>query len=164
MAWWLHPLLFRKKPEENTREITKESQPLFALFRRAVSQYIYENFIDILYLVLSAFTYFYLAISVIAFFFENKTPKILPYAVDLLAEPYLGALATYVVVREIEKRKGKTIQKRWGEMFVAVWLIFLTAATVAIYFSGSYHLNETYKTVAANTLATIIIRIGTFIR
>ena len=163
MAWWTHLLFFRRQIESQSDAQPKEVG-YFAVFRRALRQYIYDNLIDILYILLSIFTYLYLTLSIITFFLQEYVPKSFPHIIDILSEPYLGVLGIYVVVKEIERRRGKVVQKRWGEAFTAIWFIFFVTATLFTYFSESYHLEGVYKTVVTNALAAIIIRIGTILR
>ena len=163
MAWWTHILFFRRQLEIQEDANSKDGG-YFAVFGRAVKQYIYDNLIDLLYIFLSIFTYVYLGISIVTFFFEEAVPKSFPHIVDILSEPYLGALGIYVVVKEVERRRGKIQTKRWGEAFTAIWFLFFITATLLTFFSESYHLEGIYKTVVTNALAAIIIRIGTILR
>jgi len=133
-------------------------------FQRAFRQYLYDHFIDILYFILSIFTYLYLAVSVATFFFEKYVPRAFPDIIDILSEPYLGALGVYVVVKEIERRRGRLIKKRRGELFAVAWFFFLVVATLLTYFSAEYHFTSVYKTVVTNALAALIIRLGTLVR
>lgn len=162
MTWWTHLLFFGRYPEVEPHTSEKEEHT-FVAFRRALKQYLYENFIDLLYVFLSIFTYFYLGISIVAFFFPAGLPPSIPYIIDILSEPYLGALGVYVVVKEIERRRGH-IKKRRGELFATLWFVFLMVATFLTYFSEQYQLSQVYKNIATNALAALIIRIGTLLR
>lgn len=165
MAWWTHILFFgRNTLEEENKSTTQKEETIFAVFRRAVKELIYENFLTFLYYLLSFFTYLYLGLSIITFFLPRQVPQSFPYVIDTLSEPYLGALGIYVVVKELERRRGKDSQKHWGEYFTATWFLFFIAATILTYFSENYELGGLYKTVVTNALAAIIIRIGTLIR
>lgn len=138
---------------------------LIAAVKDSIREYFQRNFVDILYAALGIFTYFYLAISIVAFFFQGHVSLALLYVVDALAQPYLGALGVYVVVKEIARHHDHlTNRRRWGEHFVTIWIIFFIAASFAIYYSDSYYLNEMYKTIATNSLAVLIIRIGAFLK
>lgn len=165
MAWWTNMLFFGwEKPEEENKGTTQKEESIFALFRRALKDYIYKHFVTLLYYLLSILTYLYLGLSIITFFFHRYVPKSFPYIIDALSEPYLGALGIYVVIKEIERRREKKLQKHWGELFTITWLIFFITATFFAYFSEEYRLGTVYKTVVTNALAAIIIRIGTLIR
>lgn len=165
MAWWTHILFFgRNTLGEENKGTTQKEEAIFAVFRRAVKEYIYDNFLTLLYYLLSVFTYLYLGLSIITFFLPRQVPKSFPYVIDTLSEPYLGALGVYVVIKELERRRGKDSRKHRGEYFTATWFIFFLSATILTYFSESYELGGLYKTVVTNALAAIIIRIGTLIR
>lgn len=163
MAWWSHLLFFQSHPALRDETPQKEETPL-VLFRRAIRQYFYDNFIDILYVGLSTFTYLYLGLALVTFFFESKVPAIFPNIIDMLSEPYLGALGIYVIVKEIERRRGKIIPRVWSELFAVVWFFFFVAASILILFSNEYHVSMLYKNVVTNALAAIIIRLGVVLR
>lgn len=165
MAWWTHLLFFRREtPGEENYGITQKEEGFFAVFLRALKDYIYQHFLALLYYVLSFLTYLYLGLSIVTFFFPKQVPKSFPYIIDALSEPYLGALGIYVVVKEIERRRGRKLYRHLGELFTAVWFLFFIAASGLTYFSDDYNLGALYKTVVTNALAAIIIRIGTLIR
>lgn len=164
MAWWTHLLFLRNTSRNEDNAVLGKRENLFAVFRRALTQYLYDHFVEVLYVTLSIFTYLYLFLTVIAFFFDELIPKSLPRIIDTLSEPYLGALGVYVVVREIERRKGRVRSRKWGELFAVIWFFFFITATVLTFFSKHYYLNELYKTIVTNALAALIIRIGTLIR
>lgn len=133
---------------------------------RFTNKYLYNNYVDLLYVSLSVFTYLYVILSALTFAFQENGPYLLAYSLDALSEPYLGALAIYVLVKEIERRNlsKEDCKKRRGELFVIIWLSFLFAATAITYFSDVYNLNEIYQTIVTNSLAAIIIRIGSLLR
>lgn len=162
MAWWTYLLFFR--PLAGSDIQTNQEENVLAVLKRVLKDYIYNNFVDILYVFLGIITYCYLALTVTAFFFEQSVPRIIPRLVDLFSEPYLGALGIYVVVREVEHRRGKHVKNRWGDLFAAAWFILLVVATVLTYVSENYHITGVYKAVVTNALAALIIRIGTILR
>lgn len=163
MAWWTHILFISGHSLLKRRSPTK-SKSLFAVFKHVLQKYIKERFVDFLYFFLSIFTYLYLGLTIITFFFEPYVPSALPIAVETLSEPYLGALGIYVVVKEIERRRGRHISYRWGDLFAALWIIFLVTATILTYVSEHYYVSAIYKTIVTNALAALIIRIGTILR
>lgn len=164
MAWWTHLLFLGENPERQSEtEITRDEISLAFLYR-VLRKFIYDNFVDILYFFLSVFTYLYLGLSIITFFFERRVPFAFPYIIDVLSEPYLGALGVYIIVKEIERRRGRKIQQGWGDLFAIVWFFFFIVASFLTYFSDQYHFSIVYKTVVTNALAALIIRIGTLIR
>lgn len=163
MAWWTRPI-FEGNPEVHRRNRREET--LFSLggFRWALKGYFRKNYIDFLYLGLSLFTYLYLGLSIVTFFFEQSVPNFFPKIIDALSEPYLGTLGIYVVVKEIERRRGRLKQRSIGELFAIIWFIFFIVATFLTLYSNHYHLNSVYKTVVTNALAALIIRIGMIVR
>lgn len=164
MAWWTELLFFRGGIQFHNDDFAPIEENFTEKVRGLLHEYLKENFVDLLYYVLSIFTYFYLAAVILVFFFEYSFPPAFPYIVDTLSEPYLGALGVYVVVKEIERRRGRQIRRRWGELFAHIWIIFLICASLAVYFSEYYHLSPLYQTVVTNALAALIIRIGTIIK
>ncbi len=142
----------------------EEERFSFSYFNRVLREYFRKNLIDFLYLVLSLFTYIYLALSILTFFFEKSVPDFLPKTIEILSEPYLGVLGVYVVVREIERRRGHIKQRTWGELFAIIWFFFFIVASFLTFFSLEYHANAIYKTVVTNALAAVIIRLGMIIR
>lgn len=164
MAWWTELLFFREGIKLHNYEYYDDDENLAERVRRVIREYLKDNFVDILYHLLSVFTYFYLAAIILVFFFEKNLPHAIPFIVDTLSEPYLGALGVYVVVKEIERRRGRQIKRRLGELFAHIWIMFLIAASTAVYFSDYYHLTPLYQTVITNALAALIIRIGTLIK
>lgn len=165
MAWWTHIFLFRKIPEEGNKYEVARNNSTLAVFRRAIEDYFYNHLVDFLFVSLSIFAYLYLFLAIITFFFEDQAPKYLPDIIETLAEPYLGAIGIYIVVKEIERRRGKNIRSmRKGDIFTLIWFIFFVSASFLTYFSESYHWGSLYKTIVTNALAAIIIRIGALIK
>lgn len=163
MAWWTHLLFLGRSPQDH-KSSPEEERPSFSYFKRAVREYFRQNFIDFLYIVLSLFTYVYLALSILTFFFEKSVPGFLPNTIEILSEPYLGVLGVYVVVKEIERRRGYIKQRTWGELFAIIWFFFFITASALTFYSEEYHANSIYKTIVTNALAAVIIRLGMIIR
>jgi len=163
MAWWTHLLFFKSNLGEKREELPKEEFTL-AYLQRALKRYLYEHIIDLLYFFLSIVTYSYLALSAVTFFFEKQVPKFFPNIIEIFSEPYLGVLGIYVVVKEIERRRGKVEPRTWSELFAILWFGFFIVATVLTYYSDNFEVSEVYKTVVTNSLAAIIIRLGTILR
>lgn len=116
--------------------------------------------IDRIYFWLGYFTSFYLVLSAIEFFsnLHVRYPTV-EYALDALSEPYLGALATYVVLKELRKRRG-TPSLHQGERFVIAWLILLVATTFTVVLTDFYHFDVAYRLIISNALASLMIYIG----
>jgi hypothetical protein len=164
MAWWTHLLFFERNLEEHKSSPAPQERFSLSYLGHVLREHLHENYIDFLYLILSLLTYIYLTLSIVTFFFEDRVPQNLPYAIETLSEPYLGILGIYVVVKEIERRRGHIKQRTWGELFAIVWFLFFITASILTFFSDHYQVNAIYKTVVTNALAAVIIRIGTIIR
>lgn len=155
MAWWdfFSEFLYKsilKRPAENVGADEVENN--IALRRGAI---------DVLYFLLGFFTNIYgLTITVIFFARSTNVMPILVQALDAFQEPYLGALAVYVVLKEIRKRRHGLGGKHFGEVFVVFWLFLLFASTLMVWFSGSYRFDEVYKLIVTNSLAAFIFYVG----
>ena len=116
--------------------------------------------IDRIYFWLGYFTVFYLALSAIEFFsnLHVRYPGV-EHILDALSEPYLGALAVYVVLKELRKRRGTTSLHQ-GERFVAAWLILFGATTLGIVFTDLYQFDLAYHLIISNALASLMVYIG----
>ncbi len=116
--------------------------------------------IDRIYFWLGYFTVFYLALSALEFFsnLHIRYPEF-EHMLDALSEPYLGALAIYVVLKELRKRRGMSSLHQ-GERFVIAWLILLSAATLAVMGTDLYRFDIAYRLIISNSLASLMIYIG----
>ncbi len=120
-----------------------------------------RSILDHLYFWLGAFTNLYLVGIAVAFFagFAAHYPTV-EKLLDALTEPYLGALAVYTVLKEIQKRRSGQSAARRGEWYVAAWLLLLVLATLAVASSEPYRFDTVYKLIIANSLAALMIYIG----
>lgn len=116
--------------------------------------------IDWLYILLWVFTYLYLGALAIFFFANLKgTIPVLFVFLDALQEPYLGALGVYVVLKEIRKRRYSHPSRYLGEVFVIFWFLLLAFSTIAVWI-GAHTFDAAYKIIFTNSLAALIIFIG----
>ena len=159
MAWWT--ALFLNFGSDAGSGDEKKEAHAFVLLVRAVRRAFYDNFVDTLHFVLIFATYTYLLLSVAAFFFQYALPRQIVYIVDALSEPYLGVLGIYVVVNEIRRRRGKVAHSYFANVFAGAWAIFLVISTLIVILGDTYYFNEMYRTVVTNSLAALIIRVGT---
>lgn len=111
-----------------------------------------------LYVTLWLFTHAYLFAIIVLFAFSE-----VPFWVallDTLAEPYLGAVAVYVVIKEIRKsRLGIAGGKRRGELFIVWWLGLLAVAS-ALVLGGVREFSPLYRLIVVNALTVTLIYIG----
>ena len=115
-----------------------------------------------LYFWLGLFTDVYLFL-ITAEFFSNfhVTHPALEQALDAFSEPYLGALAVYVVLKEIRKRRTEQpLSLHRGERYVWAWLSLLAVATVAVAATERYRFDAAYRAIIANSLAALILYLG----
>ncbi len=161
MAWWTHILLLGSEPE---RKAYFYEENVFVGLYHSVRKIVRRRIIDILYVVLSIFTYVYLILSILTFFFHRHLPDSFLFIVETLGDPYLGALGVYIVVKEIARRRGLLPHRSRGEMFATAWLVFFLAASATIFLSAEYVLDEAYKIIVTNTFASFVIRISSILR
>ncbi len=119
-----------------------------------------SNGVDRIYVGLGYCTALYLLLSVLEFFanLHVRYPEF-EHMLDALSEPYLGALAVYVVLKELRKRRGMSSLHR-GERFVVAWLVLLAATTLAVVGTDFYHFDVAYHLIVSNSLASLMIYIG----
>lgn len=116
--------------------------------------------IDRLYYWLGHFTGFYLMATAVEFFSNlHLAYPAVERVIDAFSEPYLGALAVYVVLKELRQRRGVPPLHR-GERFVIAWLILLAATTLAVAFTQTYRFDMAYHAIISNSLASLLIYIG----
>ena len=121
-----------------------------------------RNFIDRLYRWLGLFTNFYLILIAVEFFavLHPRYPT-LELLLDAFAEPYLGALAVYTVLKELRKRRMEVpTSLHRGEWFVAAWIILLVLTTIAVAVTERYHFDVAYKLIISASLASLMIYFG----
>lgn len=117
--------------------------------------------IDILFFLLGFFTNVYgITITVIFFARAGHAAPILVQALKAFQEPYLGALAVYVVLKEIRKRRSRVSSRHFGEVFVFFWMFLLIASSFLVLFFDGYHFDEVYKLIITNSFAAFIVYIG----
>lgn len=145
-----------------------EGGSIFALLKcghKNFTEFIKNHSLDILYGFFGFITHAYLAVILISFFLQDYIPETLIHLADSLSEPYLGIIGIYLVLKEVRIRTGKLIPHRvLGEAFVAVWVILLFVSSLLTFVSESYHVDDVYRLIITNSLASVIIRIGTLFR
>lgn len=122
----------------------------------------HSSTIDRLYLGLGFFTDLYLLSIAFEFFYNpHFIHPIVKMVLDSLSQPYFGALAVYTILKEIRKRRTHGfISLHRGEWFVAAWLALLIITTIVIIFSDRYRFDAVYQLIIANSLAVLMVYIG----
>lgn len=117
---------------------------------------------DYLYRALWIFTYLYL--SALTLIFLSHLEKTFWFeSVDVLSEPYLAAVAVYVVLKEIRKsRLGIRRGRRRGELFIVWWLGLLTVSSLLVV-SPAYNFNDAFRLILTNAVTTTLIYLGSII-
>ncbi|MBI4114851.1 MAG: hypothetical protein HY445_03350 [Candidatus Niyogibacteria bacterium] len=161
MAWWTHILFING----NNSSRRKRGGILNATYSIAQS-YLKARVIDILYVAFAIFTYLYIFLSAISFFFHDKTPSAILFLIEALSDPYLGALGLYIVIRDIERRRKTKNKKKKSksELFVPLWVFFLVCASLFLFFVPNEVLHGLYKIIVTNAVAAVIMRIGIMLR
>ena len=118
---------------------------------------------DWLYFLLGLFTYFYLVL--ITFFYFVRLAPFFPqtfHVLDAIAEPYLGAVAAYTILKELRKRKG--VRRHYhGGWFVAAWMLLFVSGVSLAFFSSAYAYDDTLHVIITNSLGVLVIWVGSFI-
>ena len=160
MAWWGHNLQLKALAEE--RAGAEKRDTVSGLLSQSVKDAIYNNFLALLHFSLGFIAYGYLLLVVAVFFLQEEMaiPPAVLRIVESLSEPYLGAIGIYLFIKEIRSRRGAK-SRILNEAFVGIWLIFFLAASILTFVSKHYHIDPLYNLIMTNSLASIIIRLGT---
>jgi len=119
---------------------------------------------DWLFIALSLFTYIYLLILIIFFFWRlaDTAPKMF-FFVDALQDPYLGALGVYVILKEIRQRRSDHPSRYRGEFFVTFWALFGIVSTTVVTLLPQYVFDEVHKIILVNSAVVVLIYLGALI-
>src|SRR3990167_7405586 len=127
--------------------------------------FVKNHSLDILYVFFGFVTHAYLAVILVSFFLQDYIPETMIRLADSLSDPYLGIIGIYLVLKEVRIRTGTSRSYRvLGEVFVVAWVLLLFTSTVLTFVSESYHVDDVYKLIVTNSLASVIIRIGTLFK
>ena len=119
---------------------------------------------DWLFIVLSVFTYIYLAVLAVVFFGGfAKNQRSVFFFLDTLQDPYLGALGIYVILKEVRQRRREHPSRYLGELFVVLWAAFGAVATIMVFFLPQYGFDDIYKIILVNSAVVLLIFIGSLV-
>ena len=156
MAWWEETTSYFKKsglddPNENvSRNFWKKMNDIF-----------FQETVDMLYFCLGAFTYIYLfAVGFLYLSGVSSFDTVASKLIRALAEPYLGAVGIYTILKESRKRRYAITSRHWGEVFVFLWLGLLGLASILAMFSKFYTLTRTFELIITLTLSIFINYVG----
>lgn len=140
----------RRSPEPDKRSLAN-----------AVKDAVVGQAVDWLYLVLAGFTYFYIAALVFLFLTQfGERFLVLTRILDALAEPYLGSVGIYVILKEIRKKRPEVESKHWGGLFVTLWALLLIVSMLMVAFFETYVFDDIAGLILTMSLAVSVIYIG----
>lgn len=159
MIWWHHikEYIDRSGMEESKNSNKKKLKNLWEM----LEDVFFENAVDALYFWLGVFTYLYFFTVAFLYlaglsFHENISNKI----VMALAEPYLGAVAIYTILKETRKRQKTSKSRHWGEIFIILWFLLLISSSATALLSKTYVFNDTLELIIKLALSVSIIYVG----
>lgn len=156
MAWW----------EETTEYLYEsglddpQSRAPQTFFQR-LNNVFFQEAVDVLYFFLGIFTYVYL--FAIAFLYLSGVSGFDTVATKLiraLAEPYLGSVGIYTILKESRKRRYGITSRHRGEFFVMGWLGLLALSAFLALVSGFYTFTKTLELIIMLSLSVGIIYMG----
>src|SRR3990167_11378572 len=157
MAWWEETTDYIY--ESGLEDPHQRKLPLTLMER--INDIFFKETVDALYLFLGIFTYVYL--FAIAFLYLSGVSSFDTVATKLiraLAEPYLGAVGIYTILKESRKRRYALYSRHWGEFFVIGWLGLLTISSGLALISGFYTFTKTLELIIMLSLSIGIIYVG----
>lgn len=156
MAWWEETTsyIYESGLEDGQKGAPKT-------FWQRLNDVFFQEAIDVLYFFLGIFTYVYL--FAIAFLYLSGISGFDTVATKLiraLAEPYLGGVGIYTILKESRKRRYGITSRHWGELFVIGWLGLLGLSSILALMSGFYTFTRTLELIIMLSLSVGIIYVG----
>jgi len=160
MIWWHHIKEYIDRTGIEELSILNGEKKLKS-FWELLEEVFFKNAVDALYFWLGIFTYLYFFAVAFLYlaglsFHENLSTKI----IQSLAEPYLGAVAIYTILKETRKRSARTPSRHWGEIFVILWFLLLVSSSAVALFSDYFIFNEMLELIIKLALSVGIIYVG----
>ncbi len=157
MPWW-HDLknYIQKSGVEDPN--TGRERTIWEMF----DDVFFNDAVDILYFWLGIFTHLYFFLA--AFLYIGALSSVDTVAsklVGALAEPYLGAVGIYTILKEARKRNTKYARPRHhGEVYVIGWLVLLVVSSVLAIFLDAYTFNKSLELIITIALSVGLIYLG----
>ena len=127
MVWWKDTTEYIY---EDGLEPSQAPEKLTKSFWERVYDIFFQEAVDILFFFLGVFTYIYLfAVAFLYLSGVSSFDTISSKIIRALAEPYLGAVGIYTILKESRKRRYAIQPRHWGELFVLAWLVLLAIAS-----------------------------------
>jgi|SRR3989338_6114819 len=156
MAWWEETTQY---VYEDGLEDPKGQEP--KTFWQRLNDIFFQETVDILFFFLGIFTYVYLfAIAFLYLSGASSFDTVASKLIRALAEPYLGAVGIYTILKETRKRRYALTSRHWGELFVLGWLGLLALASALAVLSSFYTFTKTLELIIMLSLSVGIIYIG----
>ncbi len=156
MAWWEEIKSYLQKSgidsprEDNAKTIWEMLEEVF-----------FNDAVDILYFWLGVFTYVYFFAVALLYLGAISSYEIVATKILLaLAEPYLGAVGIYTILKETRKRKRTKKPRHWGEIFVVAWIALFVISIFLAFFFKEYTFNRTLELIMTLSVSIGIIYIG----
>ena len=160
MAWWEETTEYIY--ESGLEDPNQRRLPL-TLWER-INEVFFGETVDILYFFLGIFTYVYLfAIAFLYLSGVSSFDTVASKLIRALAEPYLGAVGIYTILKESRKRRYAISSRHRGELFVIGWLGLLALASLFATFSKFYTFTKTLELIIMLSLSIGIIYIGSVV-
>lgn len=155
MAWWEETTQYIHESGLNDPRGTPKT------FWQRLNDVFFQEAVDVLYFFLGIFTYVYL--FAIAFLYLSGVSGFDTVATKLiraLAEPYLGAVGIYTILKESRKRRYGITSRHLGEFFVIGWLALLGLSSLLALVSSFYTFTRALELIIMLSLSIGIIYVG----
>jgi len=160
MAWWEETTEYIY--ESGLEDPNQRRLPL-TLWER-INEVFFGETVDILYFFLGIFTYVYLfAIAFLYLSGVSSFDTVASKLIRALAEPYLGAVGIYTILKESRKRRYALSSRHRGEIFVIAWLALFALTSILAIFTKFYTFTRTFELIIMLSLSLGIIYIGSVV-
>ncbi len=160
MAWWEETTEYIY--ESGLEDPNQRRLPLTLLER--INEIFFGETVDILYFFLGIFTYVYLfAIAFLYLSGVSSFDTVASKLIRALAEPYLGAVGIYTILKESRKRRYALSSRHRGEIFVIAWLALFALTSILAIFTKFYTFTKTFELIIMLSLSLGIIYIGSVV-
>jgi len=156
MVWWKDTTeyIYETGIEDPAKNSAKS-------FWERVNDIFFQEAVDALFFFLGVFTYIYLfAVAFLYLSGVSSFDSVASKIIKALAEPYLGAVGIYTILKETRKRRYALSSRHWGEFFVLAWLGLLALCSMLTVIFPFYTFTRTLELIITLSLSIGIIYIG----
>lgn len=159
MAWWEETAKYIY--ESGLEDPRPKNQKTFW---QRLNDVFFQETVDVLYFFLGIFTYVYFfAIAFLYLSGVSNFDTVASKLIRALAEPYLGTVGIYTILKESRKRRYAITSRHWGEFFVLAWLGLLFMASVLAAVFKFYTFTRSLELIIMLSLSVGIIYIGSVV-